>query len=246
MLVKRILKIVLLLLAVTYVFFQTMSLEFEGALTSAVIMVLLTILYVGWTPNVSKLFLSFLVLYALAEVINVSAWSKPEVALENIDCIYFSINTLYLIAYTLLIVEIIRQLDFKTVFKELTIPIIILLVLDVFSVTLISNTTEGFFNFYEYALEYTYNAVVMLLLSLALINYMYRNTNKSMLFLIGSIFIVFSEIIQLSYYYILKDDNLGFIYSLFFMIALTFFYLQSQQEFSGPIQDYTDENYSID
>jgi hypothetical protein len=81
----------------------------------------------------------------------------------------------------------------------------------------------------------------MILLSVALINYMYRNDNKSMLFLIASIFIVFSEIIQLAYYYILPDNNLSFVYSLFFIIAMLFFYLQSQQEFTGPIPEYADE-----
>jgi hypothetical protein len=82
-------------------------------------------------------------------------------------------------------------------------------------------------------------------LSVGLINYMYRNDNKSMLFLIGSICIVFSEIIQLAYFYIIKSNDLGFIYSLFLVLAFVFFYLQSQLEFTGPEPEYTDEQLEV-
>jgi hypothetical protein len=131
------------------------------------------------------------------------------------------------------------------VFLQLPVPIIILIVLDVFCVTLVTDTAEHQLTFYEYALEFVYNTIIMILLSVALINYMYRNDTKSMLFLVASIFIVFSEIIQLAYYYILDDNNLGFVYSLFFVVAFVFFYLQSQKEFTGPIREYIDEDRNI-
>jgi cbb3-type cytochrome oxidase subunit 3 len=81
----------------------------------------------------------------------------------------------------------------------------------------------------------------MVLLSVALINYMYRNDTKSMMFLMGSICIVFSEIIQLAYFYVMDDKMLGFIYSFFLVVAFIFFYLQSQLEFTGPEPEYSDE-----
>lgn len=245
MLVKKIIKVVLLLLAVLYIFLQSSALELEGSILSATILILLTCLYVGWTKHKSKLFLLFLVFFSIAQVLSVFAYYIPEVGLEQVDAVYFGINVVYIIAYTLLIIKILKQLNLKTVFKELTVPVIILVILDVFCVTLISSTTEGLFNYYEYALEFTYNAVVMILLSLGLINYMYRNSTKSMLFLIGSIFIVFSEVIQMAYYYILKDDNLGFVYSLFFVVAFTFFYLQSQYKITDRIQAYSDEALEV-
>ena len=61
-----------------------------------------------------------------------------------------------------------------------------------------------------------------------------------MLFLLGSICVVFSEIIQLAYYYILNDKNLGFIYSFFLVVAFIFFYLQSQINHTGPQPSYLD------
>ena len=82
--------------------------------------------------------------------------------------------------------------------------------------------------------------------SVALIDYMYRNDNKSMLFLLGSICIVFSEIIQLAYYYILEDKNLGFIYSFFLVVAFVFFYLQSQLKHTGPQPTYLDMDEQLE
>ena len=149
-------------------------------------------------------------------------------------------------SYGLLIVKLLKGLDLKKVFSELTIPIIVLIVLDIFCVSLISGTTENMLSYYEYALEYAYNAVVMSLLSIALINYMYRNNNKSMLFLIGSIFMVFSEIIQLAYYYILNDNNLGFVYAFFLVVAFVFFYLQSQHKVTEPVAAYVDEHEPLE
>lgn len=240
MLVKKIIKVVLLLLAVLYIFLQSLALELEGSVLSAVILVLLTCLYVGWTKHKSKLFLGFLVFFSTAQILSIAAYFIPEVGLDQVDTMYFGINVIYIMAYTFLIIKIIRQFNLRKVFQQLTVPIIILVILDVFCVTLISGTTEGIFNYYEYVLEFTYNAVVMILLSLALIDYMYRNSNKSMLFLIGSIFIVFSEIIQLAYYYILPDDNLGFVYSLFFIVAFIFLYQQSQSKVTEPVKAYSD------
>ncbi len=243
MLVKKILKVMLLLLALFFILFQTLSFEIEGALLGAILLVLLTFLYVGWTEHVSKLFLLFLVFFTIGQVVSVVSWYIPEVGLDKVDGVYFGINVLYIIAYLFLIIKIISNMNLRKVFSKLTFPIIILVILDIFCVTLISNTTEYVFNVYEYTLEFTYNGIVMALLSFALINYMYRNTSKSMLFLIGSIFIVFSEIIQLVYYYILKDENLGFVYSLFFVVAFIFFYIQSQHKLSDPLDEYTDNAF---
>lgn len=242
MLVNKILKIVLLLLGVSYIILQGFALEIEGDAVSAVAFILLTWLYMGWTKHKSKLFILFLVSFTTAQVLGFLAWFRSVPVEGQTDYLYYIVNILSITSYVLLIIKMFIHLDFKTVFSELTVPIIILVILDVFCVTLISGTTENAFNYSEYALEFTYNAVVMILLSFALINYMYRNNNKSMLFLLGSIFIVFSEIIQLAYYYILRDDtNLGYMYSFFLVVAFIFYYLQSQYIVSEPTPAYTDD-----
>ncbi|MBF8151416.1 hypothetical protein ITJ86_16030 [Winogradskyella sp. F6397] len=242
MLVNKILKVVLLLLGASYIILQGFALEQEGDIVSATAFVLLTWLYLGWTKHKSKLFSLFLVVFTTAQILGLLGWYREELPEGQIDYLYYIANTFSIVSYALLIIKMCIYLKLKTVLSQLTVPIIILIVLDIFCVTLISSTTEGAFTFYEYALEFTYNAVVMILLSVALINYMYRNNYKSMLFLLGSIFIAFSEIIQLAYYYILYDDaNLGYIYSSFLVVAFIFYYLQSQHKVSEPTPTYTDD-----
>ena len=245
MLVKKILKVVLLLLSGLFVVLQGLSLGIERAILGIVILGLLIWLYVGYTKRISRLFLLFLAIYAFGELISIAVWYKPEVEENEIDYLYFITNGLFILAYIVLIIKTIRQLNLKKVVSELKISIVILLVLDVFCVTLISDTTADLLTLPEYIIEFVYNAVIMILLSFALIDYMYRNNNKSMLFLIGTIFMVFSEIIQLAYYYILNDDSLGYVYSIFLIIAFAFYYIQSQFIVTDPTVAYVDEE-SID
>jgi hypothetical protein len=241
MLVNRILKVVLLLLGAVFVILQGFAFEVEGAAVSSVMLVLLTVLYCRWTENKTKYFFLFIVTFTVAHVLSYASYYVIEMGEDQIDFFYYGANLLYILAYVFLIIGILRGLELKKVFSELSIPILILIILDIFCVYIVSGTTENILEVYEYALEFLYNAVVMALLSVGLINYMYRNDNKSMLFLIGSICIVFSEIIQLAYFYILTSNDLGFIYSLFLVLAFVLFYLQSQLEFTGPEPEYTDE-----
>jgi len=241
MLVNKILKVVILLLGVIFIALQSLVYEIEGDAVSALMMVLLTWLYYRWTEKPSRYFFWFLIVFTIAHVISYISWYTPEVQIGKIDYFYYIGNILQISAYIILIVKFLRQLPLKTVFSQLTIPIIILVVLDAFCVSILSGTTENVLSYYENTLEYIYNTILMILLSVALINYMYRNDNKSMLFLVGSIFIVFSEIIQLAYFYILDDNNLGFVYSLLLVAAFFFYYLQSQLDFTDPVLAYSDE-----
>ncbi|WP_296313893.1 hypothetical protein [Winogradskyella sp. UBA3174] len=241
MLLNKILKVVLLLLGGIFITLRGFDFEVEGAAVSALMLVLLTIVYCKWTENKVKYFFWFLVTFTLGHVLSYSTWFLPEIQEGQIDYYYYVANILFIISYLFLITRMVSELKFKDIFSELAIPIIVLVVLDVFCVILVTDTVEKAFSIYEYALEFTYNAVIMALLSVALINYMYRNDNKSMLMLLGSICIVFSEIIQLAYYYILDDSNLVFIFSFFLVVAFVLFYLQSQLTFTGPEPAFTDE-----
>lgn len=241
MLVNKLLKVILLLLGGVFVVLQGLAMEIEGAAVSALALLLLTVLFCVWTENKSKFFFWFLLVFTFAHVLSYSAWYAPLAYEDGIDYFYFTANILYIVSYAILIIRITSELKIKKVFSEFTIPIIILIILDVFCVVLVGDTTKGSLDMPEYILEFIYNAVIMALLSVSLINYMYRNDNKSMLLLIGSICIVFSEIIQLAYYYVWEDRNLGFIYSFFLVVAFIMFYIQSQLSFTGPVAEYIDE-----
>ncbi|NRD21144.1 hypothetical protein HNV08_13885 [Winogradskyella eckloniae] len=246
MLINRIIKIALLLFGGVYVLLQGLALEIEGAFLGAVLLSILTVLYIGWTKHKSKFFISFLVTFTLGQILGAISWHLPETKPNDINYLYFITNALYILAYVLLILKTIKQLNLRTVFSELTIPILVLVVLDIFCVTLISNTTIDVLTTSQYILEYVYNGVIMALLSIALIDYMYRNNSKSMLFLLATIFITFSEIIQLAYFYILNDENLGFVYALFLIVAFFFFYIQSQYKVTDPVADYIEESLGVE
>ncbi|EDP69890.1 hypothetical protein FBALC1_10172 [Flavobacteriales bacterium ALC-1] len=246
MLVNKILKVVLLLLGVAFIVLQSLAYEVEGVVISSLTLLLLAILYFRYTENISNIFFWFLAVFTTAEMCKYLSYVGPSIPKDGIDYYYYITNILYIISYILLIVRIIKGLDLKKVFSELSIPILILIVLDILCVSVVSATTENVLSVYQNYLEFTYNAIIMILLSVALIGYMYRNDNKSMLFLLASIFIVFSEIIQIAYYYVLEDDqNLGFIYSLFLVVAFIFLYLQSQLQFTGPEPEYMDESLEV-
>ncbi|WP_369995800.1 hypothetical protein [Winogradskyella sp.] len=245
MIINRFIKVILLLLGGVFIVLQGLAYESEGAAVSALMLILLTVLYCVWTPKKSRLFFWFLVVSAMGYLLGFLSWYMPRIEEGGTDYYYYGSNILFIISYLFLIIKIVSSFKLKEVFKGLAIPIIILLILDVFCVVLVSETTEAALTGSEYALEYVYNAVIMALLSVALIDYMYRNDTKSMLFLVGSICIVFSEIIQLAYYYILEDNSLGFVYSLFLVVAFLFFYLQSQLDASDPEPFYMDEQLEV-
>ncbi len=246
MLVNRIIKVVLVLLGGLFIVLQGLAYEPEGAVVSSLMLVLLIWLYYQYAKKRDVYFLGFLLVFTIANLLTCITYYMPLISEGQHDYFYFITNILYIISYILLIIKITSRFNYKQLFKELAIPIVILLVLDVFCVVLVTDTAKGTISGASaYALEFTYNAVIMALLSVALIDYMCRNDNKSMLFLVGSICIVFSEIIQLAYYYILDDKNLGFIYSFFLVLAFALFYLQSQFSYTGPQQTYTDEQLEV-
>ena len=245
MLTNKILKVVLLLLGGCFILLQGLELEVEGRVLSTVMILSLIVLYNRTVEDKNKHFFYFLVAFAMAEVISLFAYYGPIIGANEMDYYYYAANFLYMISYVFLIIKIVKDLDLRTILTQFFIPVFILVVLDIFCVSIITATTETTLSFSEYTLEYIYNSIIMFLLSASLINYMYRNDNKSMLFLIGSICIVFSEIIQLAYYYILKVSDLGFIYSFFLVIAFLFFYLQSQLKFQDPVEAYTVEQLEV-
>ncbi len=243
MIIKRSLEALALLLGITYIVLQFFAFFDEGRAVSALLLIVLSILYGTYTKYKSRLFFGFLLLFSLALSQDYLSYKIQLLSGDGSDYSYYSTNILFMTAYLLLITKVLYRLNFKVVFFKFTMPIIVLLVLDIFCVTLVTNTSKNEFTSFDYILEFAYNAVIMLLLSVVLINYMFRNNSKSMLLLLGSICLVFSEIIQWAYFYTLEDDVLVFMYSLLYVVAFVFFYLQSQHRCTGPEPMYLEEDF---
>jgi len=120
-------------------------------------------------------------------------------------------------------------MNLKEVITKLPAHIVILVVLDFFCVTIITDAAQGL-SIYEYSTEFLYNAVVMSVLTLAVINYIHKVNKKAMNLLLGSIFIVFSEMIQMAYFYVYDINVLNILCSFFLVLAFLFLYLQASLE----------------
>ena len=243
MIVDRVLKILLVLLSVAYIFAEVTKEMLLADTLSAVLPMLLTILYVKSYSGKKPYLLYFFITFALSKLLGLSA-HFIELYEGEIDYWYYIGNALYLLAYIFLILRCVRTRDFKDIIKQFSVTLIILAILGVFCVTLITETAENQLTFLEYSMEFVYNVVVMTLLSVALINYMYLDDKKAILFFIGSMFIFFSEMLQLAYFYVAEIPQIAAIYSTFLVLAFTFFYLQSRLKHQNLSYTYVDSKIS--
>src|SRR5690606_33681469 len=170
------------------------------------------------------------------EVVNFIGWLVPVVPNNSFDFMYYTGNSLYILAYSFLTIQVLSSMNLAEILKKYPFHLLILIILDVFSVIVVTNTALNRLNYYEYFVELVYNAVIMILLTVALINYLHKNDKKAILLLIGSIFIFFSEVMQLAYFYVSNINLLNVVCSLCLVLAFVFFYLQSRLSYQ-PLED---------
>ena len=198
----------------------------------AIIVPVLALYYCSNNHCKKKSFFYFLLLFGLGDLLGIFYYNIY--ISDAVDtAFYFTCNLLYIAAYLVLIYEVIRSLNIAQILSRFTVHIIILLVLDIYCVMLVSDVavkSDELWNVYEHVLEFVYNAVIMTLLTVTLINYLNKDTKKAMNLLLGALCIVFSEVIQVAYYYVSDINILGIAYSVLLLLALFFFYLQATME----------------
>lgn len=240
------LKAFLIIAAVVFIILQILEKEFYGAGVKAILFIGLTILYHIEVDSKNRFFIAFLYLFTLGVALDFVAWLLALSGIKNYQSfLYYFTNSLFILSYVVLIIKVLITLKFKTMVRKLPIHILVLLVLDVFSVIIVTETTEKVLNSTEYILEFVYNAVVMILLSVALLNYIYRDDIKSMNLLLASILIVFSEIIQMAYFYIADSNTFNIMCSVLLVGAFLFFYIQSTLKHGKPIMETFNEDLKI-
>lgn len=242
--VGKFLGALILALSLFFLGLQFKGLEVEAAGVRALSVTLLTILYVIRVENKHPFFLLFLVFFALSEILNYATWVVNLDVIPEIDYFYYLGNGLYILSYLFLITRIALAMNFKKAFLKFPLQIGLLAILGVFFVYFVSDTTRKELTQNEYYLELLYNAVVMFLMAIALVNYMYRDDKKSMNLLIGEICIMFSEVIQLAYFYIADINLLNVLCSMFLVFAFLFFYLQSRLK-HREIVDYNHQDAHV-
>ncbi len=224
----RILKVTLVVISLAFLGLQVMSLEFQAAGARVSLVLLLTLLYCMKVSSKRLFFFLFLICFSLGEIISYLSYFVDIDYETDPDYFYYISNGMYILSYVFLIIRVIMDMNIKNILHKFWIHLLVLVVLDVFCVIILSGTTEKLLSKHEFSLEQLYNTIIMILLTVAMINYMSKNSQKSMNLLLGAIFIFFSEVIQMTYFYISDINILNVMCSLFLVLAFLFLYLQAR------------------
>ncbi|MBT8264985.1 MAG: hypothetical protein KJO41_03730 [Bacteroidia bacterium] len=234
---------VIITLVVAFLGFRIFQQETIADFIRPLLLPLVTIFY--WISGFKKTsyFFFFLLIYSIAEFVGLFYYYMPATDLVD-NLMYFGCNLLYILAYIFLIMEVMRTLPVAETFNRFAIHIIILLILDVYCIMLVSDVaikSESLVTIYDHALEIVYNAVIMVLLTITLINYLARDSKKAMNLLLGSLCIVFSEVIQVAYFYVSEINILGIVYIVLLVLAFCFFYMQASMSYNQeePLFDHS-------
>lgn len=233
---RRILLGFIIVLAIVYIGLQIFKLHEIADYVRPIILPLLVLSYFLFKKDRSSYFFYFLVFYSIAELSGFFYYYYlAQYSYFMNDLLYYGGNILYITAYVLLILEIFKSMNIKKIFNRFKTYILILAALDIYSIILVSDIAvksdllnEGF----DYLIEIVYNTTIMLLLTITLINYISRHTKKAMNLLIGALCIVFSEVMQVAYFYVSEQNALSVAYSALLVLAFLFFYIQSGLSYS--------------
>lgn len=224
---------IIITLVIAFISFIVLKMNDIADYLRLAILPLVTVYYFLSDYKKNSFFFSFLLIYSIGEFISVLYYFIPfPLYIENI--LYFFGNSLYIVAYIFLMLEIVRSMNFSEVISRFAVHLIILLGLNIYCIVLVSDVTikSGFLaNIYEHILEVAYNITVMILLTVALINYLYRDSKKAMNLLIGTLCIAFSEVIQVAYFYVSEIYILSLVYSILLVIAFLCIYIQNRMSY---------------
>tara|TARA_R110002050_G_scaffold74772_5_gene160217 strand:+ start:31417 stop:32109 length:693 start_codon:yes stop_codon:yes gene_type:complete len=214
--------VLLVLFYIVFVFFQ-----FRGDLTladnfDAVLVPTITLAYFLYVKEKTLFFSLFLILFSISDLMVLIVNYIPY----EID--YFIGNSLYILAYISLFLEVCKSICVVHVLKNFKIHLIVLIALSFYIVYVLQVIVDPYVGkTNEYYVELIYNIVMLVFLSSSLLNFFYRDNKKSLYLFIGALCIVFSEVIWVAYTYISDKSLLNVISGTLSLLAFYFFYKQS-------------------
>ena len=244
-------KIHVLLSFILFVSVLIVLLEFLGfqdisIYVKALVVPSICVFYISLYKMRFRYFSIFLILFSIADLLTFIDGFLPE------DYEYYIGNSLYIMSYLLLIYTVLRRMDLREIVTRFKYTILILLVLNAYVLYVLAN--ENFmleFTVFEpieisdfvgstsatneiplaeslgsIILEFVYNTVILVLLSVSFINFLYRDNNRSLFLFIGSLCIVFSEVIQYAIIYPSEEEIiLNIVCYVLLVSGFTYFYL---------------------
>ncbi len=217
-----------ILLSMLFLVFQYNENYLMADVSKSLIVPFITLLYFIKNDNKSIYFTLFLVLFSISDMISLFGYYLPN-SFE-----YYLGNVLYIIAYSALSYEIILSIDIKYILKHFKGHLVVLIVLNIYTNYVLIGIEKEYISGSEFSVEFIYNVFTLLLLSVSLLNYFYRDDKKAFILFLGTLSIVVSEVIQIAYYYIPEvEDNsiLSVSYSLLLILAFYLYYSQSKLEY---------------
>lgn len=215
----------LIVCGLLFLFLQFAGYEVFASGIRAASLMLMIALYYSVVKKKQIVFFLFLSFFCFGDLITFINWLASKFKIDLLGQIYLIGNITYIVAYIMLIIYVFKKIQIKKLFPRFLFHVLVLLILDIVFVVIIADTaTEGLVS-YEYWLEFVYNSLLMILLSLALLNVVKNESSRSMFLLMGAICIVFSEVIQMAYFYVSNDNLLNILSSLFIVAAFTSIYL---------------------
>lgn len=226
---------ILIVMTAGFLGLQIFNFDDQANIVRSFLLPILTVYYCINGKNKNGYFFAFLVLYSITELMGLfSKQAEEHVFVDNI--IFYLGNLMCVLAYTFLFIEVYKSMDVKKIFNRFALHVFVLIALDIYSVVLVTDIaikSDYLHGPLDYFVEITYNTIIMLLLTITLINYISRDSKKAMNLLLGSLCIVFSEVIQVAYYYVTEKNILIVVYSALLVVAFYFFYLQSGLTYSS-------------
>lgn len=219
-------KVLIGLIALSYILFVVFQFRGNEVLASSfssVIFPLIAVLYCVTVKPKTLYFCLFLISYSISELLFFAIDYIPYVY------IYYVGNILSMLSYAFLLLEVCRHVCIKHVLKNFKIHIIVLTGLNVYIAYILQEAIDPHLEMtFEYLLEVTYNVVMLLLLSVSLLNFLYKDDKKSLIFFLGALCIVFSEVINVAYLYVSHENLLNFLSVSLFLLAFYFLFQQSK------------------
>ncbi|WP_299550223.1 hypothetical protein [Seonamhaeicola sp.] len=227
-------KVLVSLVFVIYLLFAIfgfMGKEAVAFTLNSLIIPSIAIIYFIFFDKKTIFFSLFLICYAASDliglIVSLIPYNESFLLVRNID--YYVGNSLYILSYMFLAIEICKSLNVKHILKNFKIHITVLTALNVYLIYVLQLIVdpEQKMPVGKYFLELTYNIVMLLLLSGALLNYFYRDNKKALYLFLGALCIVFSEVIEVAYLYISQRSLLNFISTTLALSAFYFFCKQT-------------------
>lgn len=169
-------------------------------------------LFYIFRPGVKNLFfIFFLVLYSLGEFVFFF-----QTKLNYHIAFYFG-NIFYITAYMSLIGYILSGMTIKVLFKRFPFHTTILLMFGSYLIYALDNMVQhhgkASMPLSEYVFANIYNLSLVLVLVFSFLSYLYHDTKNTFILFLVCFSIVFAELVQVAYFFMIREELLNSVYS---------------------------------